>query len=145
MPEKKSVHLMEAGEELEPFEFLVTPELNQQYLYAEEDYHPRYLEKNESGPPLVHPALLLNMSNSTRSPSFYLAPGWAAIHAAEETEFLNPARVGKKLRVTWRIVETYEKRGKPWRVTEALVVDEDGVQILRRKLHSTYSSSESAK
>lgn len=142
MSEKKSAHLMGVGEEFEPLEFIVTPELNQQLLYGEEDYHPRYIESSKSGPPLVHPGLLLNMSNNTRSPSFHLPPGWAEIHAEEDTEYLNPARVGKKLRVTWKVVEAYQKRGRPWHVLDILIVDEDGVEILRRKMTNTFASWE---
>jgi hypothetical protein len=140
MSEKKSAHLVQVGEEFEPLEFLVTPELNQQYLYAEEDFHPRYIEGSESGPAIVHPGLLLNMSNNTRSPSFYLPPGWAEVQAAEGTEYLNPARVGKKVRVTWKVVQAFEKRGRPWHVLDILIVDEDGVEILRRKMTNTFAA-----
>jgi hypothetical protein len=34
---------------LEPLEFVVTPELNQQYLYAVEDFHSWYIEATEFG------------------------------------------------------------------------------------------------
>ena len=136
---KKSAHLMGIDEEFEPLELVVTPELNQQFLYGEEDYHPRYIEEGKS---FVHPGLLLNMSNNTRSPSFYLPLGWAEIHAVEDTEYLNPARVGKKLRVTWRVVDAYQKRGRPWHVLDILMVDEDGVEILRRKMTNTFAARE---
>ncbi|HBE44893.1 MAG TPA: hypothetical protein DDW17_05415 [Deltaproteobacteria bacterium] len=138
----KSAHLMGLGEEFEPLEFIVTPEMNQQYLYAEEDFHPMYIEPRGDGPPLVHPGLLLNMSNNTRSPSFYLPPGWGEIHAGEETEYINPGRVGKKFRVTWKVIEAFEKRGRPWHVLDILVVDEDGVIIMRRKMTNTFASWE---
>jgi len=140
--EKKSAHLMEVGEEFEPLEFIVTPEVNQQYLYAEEDFHPMYIEPRRDGPPFVHPGLLLNMSNNTRSPSFYLLPGFGEIHAEEETEYLNPGRVGKKFRVTWKVVDVFEKRGRPWHVLDILIVDEDGIQIMRRKMTNTFASRE---
>ncbi len=142
MSNKKSAHLMEVGEEFEPLEFIVTPELNQQFLYGEEDYHPRYIEGSGSRPPLVHPGLLLNMSNNTRSPSFQLPDGWAEIHAVEETEYLNPAKVGKKIRITWKVIEAYQKRGRPWHILDILLVDEDGVKILRRKMTNTFASHE---
>jgi hypothetical protein len=140
MADKKSAHLMSLGEEFEPLEFVVTPELNQQYLYAEEDFHPRYIEASGEGPPLVHPGILFNMSNNTRSPSFFLPPGWGEVHAAEETEFINPARVGKKIRVTWKVIEAFEKRGKPWHVLDIMIVDEDGLPIMRRKMTNTFAS-----
>jgi hypothetical protein len=119
----------------EPYEFQVTPELNEQYVYAVQDYHPRYLEEMDSGPPLIHPSLLLNQSNLTRSPSYGLKAGMAGVHAKEEVEFLNPGRVGKKFRVTWKVVEEYEKRDKLYTVIEALIVDQDGIEILRRRTH----------
>jgi acyl dehydratase len=131
---------MAVGDEFEPLEFLVTPELNQQYLFAQEDFHPRYIEEGEYGAPLVHPALLANMSSNTRSPSFQLPPGWAEIMAGDEVQYLNPARVGKRLRVTWKVVDTYHKRGRPWHVLDIRVVDEDGVRILRRRMTNTFAS-----
>jgi hypothetical protein len=131
---------MEVGEEFEPLEILVTPEMNQQYLYAVEDFHPRYIEGSESGAPLVHPGLLLNMSNNTRSPSFHLPAGWAEIHAAETTEYLHPAEVGKRLKIFWKVVQAYQKRGRPWHVLDILIVDEDGIEIMRRKMTNTFAS-----
>jgi len=139
---KKFANELKVGEEFEPYEFHVTPELNQQYLYGVEDYHPRYLEETELGLPIVHPALLLNQSNITRSPSFSLPPDIAAVHTADEVEFLSPARVGKRLRVTWKVTDIYEKRGRPYQVVEALIVDEDGVQILRRRSSNTFFERE---
>ena len=144
MADPKSAHQLQVGEEFEPFEFVVTPELNQQYLYAEEDFHPRYIEGGESTPALVHPGLLLNMSNNTRSPSFFLPEGWAEIHAAEETLYLRPARLGRRLRVTWQVVEAYKKRGRPWHVLDVRIVDEDGREILRRKMTNTFTAPDLA-
>lgn len=139
MAVNKPAEQMDVGDEFEPLEFVVTPELNQQYLYAEEDFHPRYLEETESGTPIVHPALLLNMSNTTRSPSYRVSPGLGTIHAGEETEFFNPAQVGNKLRVSWKVIDRFEKRGRIYHVREAFMVDDAGRPIIRRRLTSTYS------
>jgi hypothetical protein len=127
----------EIGYEFEPLELLVTPELNQQYLYAEEDFNPIYLEQTEGGPPVVHPALVLNMSNDTRSPSFRMPEGIEGLHARDMVTFYSPARVGKKLIISWRIADLYAKRGRPYKVVEVLVKDEDGQIILKRMQHVT--------
>jgi len=140
MTEKKRSDQLEVGEEFEPYEFLVTPAFNKQYLEAEEDYHPRYLHDTELGPPVVHPSLLINHSNFTRSPSFYLPPRMAAVHAKDEVEFLSPGRVGKTFRVTWKVIEIYERRGRQYQVSEILISDEDGIEIMRRRLNATYIS-----
>jgi len=130
---------------LEPFEFVVTPELNQQYLFAEEDFQPCYFKETEIGPPVAHPALLLNMSNGTRSPSFRLESGQAGVHSRDETFLITPAKVGSKLKASWKWVEAYEKRERVFYVSEALVVDEGGSEILRRFLHSIIASKDQAK
>ena len=138
MQAKKSTDQLEVGEELEPLEFVVTPEFNKQFLDALEDHHPRYLQETKLGPPVVHPGLLVNYSNRTRSPSYYLEPGVATVHAKEEIEFINPARVGKKLTVSWKVSEKYEKRGRLYSVVDVLIKDEDGMEILKRKLTSIF-------
>jgi acyl dehydratase len=129
------------GDVLEPLEFAVKREWNEQYVYAEEDFHPRYIEETPAGPPLVHPALLLNMSNITRSPSFSLPPGLAAIHTGEECQFLHPARVGGRLKVTWVVRDAYEKRGRPYRVYEVVITGEEGENIIKRTMTTTYVSA----
>ncbi len=130
------------GDVMEPFEFSVTRELNEQYLFAVEDFHPRYVSETAAGPPQVHPALLLNMSNIPRSPSFFLSPGLSAIHTQEECQFIRPGRVGGRFRVSWVVRQAYEKRGRPYRVYEAQIVDEGGRTIINRTITATYASAE---
>lgn len=135
---------LHVGDQQEPLEFAVTPELNQQYLYATADFHPRYIEDGPWGRPIVHPAVLLNMTSRTRSPSFRLPPGWSSIHARDETTFLAPARVGDRFKVAWTVIEEYERRGRSYQAVEVVVTDEDGNRILRRVAHSTVSRPEHA-
>ncbi|MBV9232137.1 MAG: MaoC family dehydratase N-terminal domain-containing protein [Chloroflexi bacterium] len=131
--------LQQPGNELAVLELTVTPELNQQFLYAMEDFHPRYLETSGNEQPIVHPSLLLLMSIPSKSPSFHLPPGWAIIHAGDETEFIQPARVGTKLLISWKVAKVWEKRGKPYSEVDTRIVDENGVDILRRKVIITYT------
>jgi hypothetical protein len=128
------------GFEPEPLEFDVTPELNEQYLYSQQDYDPMYLDDGD-GPALVHPSLLLNMSNTTRSPSHNLAPGVSSIHARDEVFFKAPAAVGQRFTVRWFVESTFEKRGRPYRITRATITDENDKTILVRKVHSTFAAS----
>lgn len=136
--EKKRTDQVQVGEESEPLEFSVTPEFNECYLDAEEDHNPIYMEQTDFGPPVVLPALLHNMSNSTRSPSFFLPDGMAGVMTKDEIEFMNPARVGKKFHVTWKVVDRYEKGGRTCIVREGLMRDEDGLEILRRRTEARY-------
>ncbi len=138
MAQRKTADQLGIGEEFEPYQFRVTPEFNHQYLEAVDDHHRRYLEETELGSPIVHPALFLNYCSITKSPSFCLPPGIAAVVAKDEIEYLNPGRVGKNFRVSWKVVDTYTKRGRTYQVTEIWVIDEDGMEILRRRMNCTY-------
>lgn len=138
MPEIKRADLLVTGDEFEPLEFKVTPEWNDQFREALEAYYSRYEDQKGNEPPFVVPGLLIGNSNITRSPSFRLDPGMAAVHTKEEVEFINPAKVGKNLIVTWKVVDYYEKRGRPYQVVNALIVDEDQTEILRRIITDTF-------
>ena len=135
---EKFAHELEPGDRCEPLDFMVTPELNQQFLFAQEDFDPRFVVGSDLEPPLVHPTVLMQMSANTKSPSFRLASGTGSILGEEIVEFLNPAWVNKKLRVTWEVTDAYEKRGRNYYVMDALVVDEDGVNLLKRQMHLTF-------
>lgn len=132
---RKMANQVGVGDGFVPYEFCVTKELNQQYLEAVEDQHPRYQK-------IVHPALLIAQSNVTRSPSFQLPSGMAAVHAKEQVEYLNPGRVGKTFQVCWGVVDVYEKRGRQYQVKEVWITDEDGIAILRRRITDTYIAGE---
>jgi len=131
--------------ELAPLVYKVTPELNQQYCYGVEDFAPWYIHETEFGPPIAHPGLILNWSNATRSPAFVRGgPGReGGVHTQDEAFWYNPARVGKTITVTWPydFAGTYETRGRSYSISEIRVVDEDGLEIVRRLSRSTLAAS----
>jgi hypothetical protein len=131
--------------EMAPLVYKVTPELNQQFCYGEEDFQPWYIHDTEFGPPIAHPGLILNFSNSTRSPSFQRGgPGReGGVNTQDEAFWYNPARVGKTLTVTWPsdFAGTYESRGRSYSISEIRVVDEDGLEIVRRLDRGTLAAT----
>lgn len=138
MVKGKFAHELGAGDQYEPLEFLVTSDLNQQFLYAVEDFAPIYVEGCNGRPPVVHPVLLMHMSPRTRSPSYRQAPGMGSAFARDKSHYFNPGHVGSRFRVTWTVTNTYEQRGKIYQDYVALVQDQDGIDILRRELASTF-------
>jgi hypothetical protein len=134
----KFAHELKAGDEYEPLEFIVTTDLNQQFLYAVEDYGPIYLEGRDGRPPLVHPVLLMHMSPRTRSPSYRQAPGMGSAFARDRSWYSNPGYVGSRFRVTWTVTNTYEQRGKIYQDYVAVIADQASRQILKRELSSTF-------
>ena len=142
-PTAKYAHELEPGDEYAPLEFTVTPEMNQQFLFAQEDFDPRYVVDHNGAPPLVHPSILLQMAANTKSPSFRLAPGTGSILAEADTQYLSEVRVGTKLIVRWRVTERYEKRGRRYYVMIAEIDDEHGTAILKRSLLLTFPGNAS--
>jgi acyl dehydratase len=53
------------------------------------------------------------------------------VHTRHETQFLNPARIGKMIKVYGTLVDKYLKRGREYLVMECRSVDEDGIEICR--------------
>ncbi len=136
---QKFAHELRTGDEYEPLVIVVDSQLNQQILFAQEEFGPQYIKGWHGQPPLVNPAVLLQLSANTKSPSFRLAQGTGSILSEANTIFLNPAYVGRRLRVSWRVTSEYEKRGRNYYVMEAAMHDdEDGRPILRRELHLTF-------
>lgn len=141
---EKFAHELNPGDECAPLEITVSPELNEQFLFAQQDFHPRYLSSPDGSQGYVHPTFLLQMSANTKSPSFRLAPGMGSILAESATEFRHPVAVGTRVRIEWKVVEVYEKRGRRYQVMRARVLDSEGVEVLRRDLHLTFLGRPSA-
>jgi acyl dehydratase len=135
--DQKYAHELTLGDSYAPLEFSVSPELNQQFLYAQEDFDQRYIGEDGTRAE-VHPALLLQMSANTKSTSFRLAAGTGSILASARVRFHNPAFVGSLLRVEWMVTEVYRKRGRRYYVMVAEMMDGDGRKILTRDLHLTF-------
>lgn len=138
MQANKYAHEMAVGDAYAPLEFVVTPSMNEQFLFSIQDYHPRYWRTTEEGPPVVHPVLFLQMSPRTRSPSWNLAPDMGSVLGREHTEFCAPGYVGHGFRVEWTVLEVYEKRGRPYHNTRTVITDDQDRLIMRRELHSTF-------
>ena len=136
MERKMYAYEMKEGERYEPLEFVVTQEMNRRFRYGADDYNSRYAGKKG----MVHPSLLLNMSNNTKSPSFKLPEGCAEIHAKEETEFYNPVYVGEKIIINWKVVENFNKNSTPWQIVEIDIKDDKGKKIMKRVMTNTFTT-----
>lgn len=131
-------HEMQAGDRYAPLEFMATAELNQQFLFAVNDFNPLYVEGRDGHPPIVHPVLLMHMTPRTRSPSYRQAPGMGSAFARDRSTYCAPAYVGSMLSVEWEVTRTYEQRDKIYQDYVATVRDERGREVLRRELASTF-------
>lgn len=126
----------------QPLILKITPELNEQYLYAEQDYAERYVSGGTDGKVYAHPALMLHQSLATRSPSFSLPPNMAGVHAVDEVEWFGAAEVGRTYTINWEFTDIYEKRGKVYLVSSAIVTDQENNVIMHRNMHSVTMGGE---
>ncbi|MDP6824008.1 MAG: hypothetical protein QF554_12040 [Dehalococcoidia bacterium] len=129
---------LEAGDELDPLDLHITAEFNESILQSIEDLHPRYMTTGPDHAPIVHPALLIVFSNLTRSPSFRLIPGAAAVQTHDDVRMLKPVPVGETVTITWKVIETYERRNRPYQVMDTHIVDPHGDTVLTRRTTNTF-------
>jgi len=122
---------LQIGEKYKELEIKVSPQLNEQFMKALDDFNPRYKE-------IVHPGLLLNISSITKSPSFYLDKDVAAVGAKFSGKYRRPVRVGETVVVSWRVTDVYERRSRNYQICDVLITDDMGQKILSRKICNTF-------
>ena len=127
MAELKTLAEAEVGEEFGPIEYAVTNDLVEKFAQAL-DYPAVWLDPPSSGA-RVNP-IICDRDGYRVYQTKYIPP-LGTLHAKQEFEYLNPPRLGKKVRVTAKIVDRYVKKDREYTVMESLSVDEDGVEIIR--------------
>jgi len=107
---------------------LVTPEDVEAYAFAVDDHHEWFFEGSPFGGPIAHPTILANQALALRHSKYIVRAG---LHAKMEFEFLEPIRPGMRARSRGTVVDKYERRGKPYMVTEYVTEAEDGTVLVR--------------
>lgn len=77
---------------------------------------------------MTHPTLLGNQALRLRHTRYTVHAG---LHAKMEFHFLVPIKPGMRLRSRGRVIDKYERRGKPYMVTEFVTEDADGTPLVR--------------
>ena len=109
-------------------EYVLTPDLARDYAEGIADANPWYLEHSPFGGPVANPILIVAQHARLFKTKYNTAGN---VHTRHETQFLNPARIGKVIKVYGKLVEKYLKRGREFLVMECRSVDEDGIEICR--------------
>jgi len=119
---------LQVGEEFVSDPQLVSPEDIDAYAFAVDDHHPWFFEDSPFGGAVAHPTFMANQALRLRH-SRYIVHG--GLHAKMEFEFLEPIRPGMRVRSRGRVIDKYERRGKPYMVTEYVTEDENGTVLVR--------------
>ena len=117
------------GDEFKSDDFLIKPEDLETYAFAVDDRNPWYFEDSPFGGPIVHPTMLGNQALLLRH-SKYIGP--AGLHAKMQFEFLEPLRVGMRVRSYGKILDKYEKRERHYMVTQFETREEASGKVLVR-------------
>ena len=125
MPDFKTLtyEALQVGEEFSSDTFLVTPEEIETYAFAVDDHHAWFFGESPFGGAVAHPTMLANQALRLRHSRYVVHAG---LHAQMEFEFLEPIRPGLRARSHGRVVEKYERRGRPYMVTEFMTKAEHG-------------------
>ncbi len=124
-----SYEAVTVGEEFKSDDFLVKPEDVDTYAYAVDDDNPWYREDSPYGGRIAHPTLLGNQALLLRH-SRYVIP--AGLHAKMQFEFLEPIRVGMRVRSYGKVLDKYERRERHYMVTQFETRDEESGTVLVR-------------
>jgi hypothetical protein len=125
------------GETLGPIEYVADKDAVKQYCDDWKDHNPIYLEDSPCGGPVVPPAYRAGLDSFRLLATKY--DSHATVGVKTEHEFINPAKVGKRLITTGKITEKYIKRGMEYVKIEYWMVDEDGTEIRRSVDHIALS------
>lgn len=121
------------GEVLGPWEIQISPQTIEQYCKEYDDYNPMYMDNSPFGYPVVPPAFLATYWDLRLLHTKYDAH--ATVPYKTEQEFINPAKVGKRLIANGKIVDKYVRHGLEYLVIESTLTDEDGVLIRKMTDH----------
>jgi acyl dehydratase len=116
------------GEEFVSDTLLVTPEDVDTYAFAVDDHHPWFSGASPFGGPIAHPTFVANQALRLRHSRYVVHAG---LHAKMQFEFLEPIRVGMRVRSRGRVIDKYVRRGKQYMVTEFVTEDEAGTPLVR--------------
>ena len=110
-------------------DFLIKPEDVETFAYAVDDHNPWYFEDSPFGGPITPPTLLGNQALLMRH-SRYIVP--AGLHAKMQFEFIEPLRVGMRVRSHGKIIDKYERRGRHYMVTQFETREEGTGKVFTR-------------
>jgi len=125
------------GDTLGPIEYVVDKEAVEQYCDDWKDPNPIYLEDSPFGGPVVPPAFRAGLDSFRLLATKF--DSHATVGVKTEHQYINPAKIGKRLITTGKIADKYIKRGIEYVVIEYSMVDEDGVEIRRSVDHIALS------
>lgn len=122
------------GEELESVTVEVTGDMVGEYGEILGDKNPYYARNEDFAGPIGPPSMASILASKPFDARYNPEPG--GIHAKQEFEFHNPILPGTEVRISGKVVDKYEKRGRKYIVFETRIEDEEGRLLVKSKSYS---------
>ena len=119
---KLTLDTLQVGEEFVSDDHLVIPEDIDTHGFAVEDDHSWLAEG------VAPPTLMANQALHLRHSKYIVHAG---LHARMEFTFVEPIRLGMRVRTRGKVIDKHERRGKPYMVTEYVTEDDTGRVLVR--------------
>ncbi len=117
---------MAVGEQFEPLEYELTPEIVRTFRTVVGDHNPLYDQPRQDGPQLVPPLIFAFDWHTVRNRHGNTQGG---LHAKQTFHFPNPARVGMRVRMEAWLADKYERRGYRYTVVSGRIRDSQGTVV----------------
>jgi hypothetical protein len=117
-------------------DYVISPQLVQEYAEATQDKNPWYFGSSPFGGP-VAPALIRH-SEMFVDRRWYLPNIYGNLHAKQEWELFAPIMVGEHISAHSLVADRYIKRGRDYVVNEVLFLGDDGRVRLRSRSHQSF-------
>jgi acyl dehydratase len=118
------------GDDVGSLPFLVTDEMVERNAWANDDYHPWYLDGSPFGGRIVSPTFLASF-DAHLFYGYYAYPPGGSLFAKQEFEYVKPLLVGEPYVMSGRIVEIYERKGRSFYRLAISVTSHDGEEHMR--------------
>ncbi|MDP2952028.1 MAG: hotdog fold domain-containing protein [Chloroflexota bacterium] len=119
------------GVELEPMEYVLTPEMVLYYAIGIDNRHPWFVENSPFGGPIAPPTMVHVDQLRFSYTRLIHRPEEAGVHTKYDAQYFNPARVGEKITIRGRCVANTIRRGRRYVTLETETFGEDGRPIAR--------------
>jgi acyl dehydratase len=120
----------QVGDDLGSLEFTISEEMVERNAWANDDYNPWYMDESPFGGRIASPVLLASF-DARLFYGYYAYPAGGSLFAKQEFEYLAPIKIGKPYRITGKLAEIYQRRGRTFFKVAMSVTDEAGAEVMR--------------
>ena len=118
------------GDELGSLDFLITEEMVERNAWANDDYHPWYMDDSPFGGRIASPVYLASFDAQIFY-GYYAYPAGGSLFAQQEFEYFAPIKVGEKYSMSGTLVDIYQRRGRTFFKAAMSVRDANGIEVMR--------------